>query len=185
MHDTSDSMSREERSSNNEPIGELFAFAETSDKSLVDTPPSPSHIEDDPSFAQRRPLSILVVDDNDINRKVVGAILEKMGYQYLEAPSAHVALETVENAPIDYIFMDLDMPQMSGIEATSVIRERESTQTDRRPIEIIAVTANISPDTRLQCRRAGMNGFLEKPITSQMIKDQLLRSWSRIRPKST
>ena len=179
MHDSSDSQPREDSCSKAEPLGELFAFSESSRE---DTLPAP--IEDEPSFAQKRPLSILVVDDNDINRKVVGAILEKLGYQYLEAASAHDALAIVGQESINYIFMDLDMPQMSGIEATAIIRERETESSSERPIEIIAVTANISQETRLKCRRAGMNGFLEKPITSQMIKDQLLRSWSRIRPKA-
>ena len=85
---------------------------------------------------------------------------------------------------IDYIFTDLDMPEMSGIETAATIRANEANSPTGHKIEIIAVTANISDETRLICKRAGMNGFLEKPISSAQIKAQLLRSWARIRPKT-
>jgi hypothetical protein len=76
------------------------------------------------------------------------------------------------------------MPEMSGIETAATIRTDEAQSPTSAKIEIIAVTANISDNMRLSCKRAGMNGFLEKPISSEQIKDQLLRSWARIRPKS-
>ncbi len=133
----------------------------------------------DQNFAERRPLKILVADDNEINRKIIRIILQKLGYSCVEAENGEEALKQYQSGDYDYIFMDLDMPQMDGLETTQAIREAEN-DSDRKT-EIIAVTANVSPETRLKCRRVGMNGYLEKPITASIIKDQLLRSWPRVR----
>lgn len=154
------------------------------------TPTSTSSVLDS-SFALRRPLNILVADDNAINRKVIRVILQKLGYHCVEATNGEEALEQYHSGEYDYIFMDLDMPEMDGIEAAQAIREiekdpktgRGSHAQDTRPVEIIAVTANVSDETRKRCRRAGMNGYLEKPINATMIKNQLLRSWPRIRSR--
>lgn len=131
------------------------------------------------SFAERRPLNILVADDNEINRKVIRIILGKLGYSCVEAENGEEALKAYQGGEYDYIFMDIDMPQMDGIETTEAIRAAE--EDSKRRSEIIAVTANVSKETRLKCRRVGMNGYLEKPITATVIKEQLLRSWPRVR----
>lgn len=136
---------------------------------------------DDLEFAQRRPLKIIVADDNEINRKVIRIILQKLGYSCVEAENGEDALHLYQSGDYDYIFMDLDMPEMDGLQTTQAIREAES-ENDRK-IEIIAVTANVSQETRTKCRRVGMNGYLEKPITATIIKDQLLRSWPRVRTR--
>lgn len=135
----------------------------------------------DENFAERRPLKILVADDNEINRKIIRIILQKLGYTCVEAENGEDALKMYQSGDYDYIFMDLDMPYMDGLETTQAIREAESDS--ERKTEIIAVTANVSPETRLKCRRVGMNGYLEKPITASIIKDQLLRSWPRVRTR--
>ncbi len=137
-------------------------------------------------FAKKRPLHVLVADDNKINRKVIRVILEKLGYPCSEAENGEEALKLFKSEMFDYIFMDLDMPEVTGIEAAKSIRSLEHGRASEEAIpesEIIAVTANVSSETRLKCRRAGMNGYLEKPVTAQMIKDQLLRSWPRIRSR--
>lgn len=131
------------------------------------------------SFADRRPLNILVADDNEINRKVIRIILRKLGYSCVEAENGEEAFKMYQRGDYDYIFMDIDMPQMDGIETTQAIRAAEAAS--ERRSEIIAVTANVSKETRLKCRRVGMNGYLEKPITATIIKEQLLRSWPRVR----
>lgn len=136
----------------------------------------------DTSFALRRPLEILVADDNEINRKIIRIILQKLGYNCDEATNGEEALEQYNNGEYDYIFMDLDMPEMDGIQAAQAIRKLEE-ESEPRTVEIVAVTANVSDKTRLQCRRAGMNGYLEKPITATLIKEQLIRSWPRIRSR--
>jgi CheY-like chemotaxis protein len=143
--------------------------------------PTPTRKALDENFAERRPLKILVADDNEINRKVIRIILQKLGYSCVEAENGEDALRMYRSGDYDYIFMDLDMPQMDGLEATQAIREAENSS--ERQTEIIAVTANVSPETRLKCRRVGMNGYLEKPITASIIKDQLMRSWPRVRTR--
>lgn len=132
------------------------------------------------NFAERRPLNILVADDNEINRKVIRIILQKLGYSCVEAENGEDAFRRYQESEYDYIFMDLDMPEMDGIEAAQAIRAMEG---ESKKTEIIAVTANVSDETRLKCRRVGMNGYLEKPITTTIIKDQLLRSWPRVRSR--
>lgn len=143
--------------------------------------PAPTTKTLDQNFAERRPLKILVADDNEINRKIIRIILQKLGYTCVEAENGEDALKMYQSGDYDYIFMDLDMPQMDGLETTQAIREAEND--GKRKTEIIAVTANVSPETRLKCRRVGMNGYLEKPITASIIKDQLLRSWPRVRTR--
>ena len=90
-------------------------------------------------------MNILVADDNEINRKVIRAILQKLGYNCTEAHDGEEALNCYEQEQFDYIFMDVDMPGMSGIEATEAIRgiEQNGVQLEETPskAEIIAVTA--------------------------------------------
>lgn len=138
----------------------------------------------DPGFARRRPMRILVADDNEINRKVVRVILQKLGYGCEEAANGEEAFARQASEPFDAIFMDIDMPEMDGVEASEAIRaleESERAEAARAKAEIIAVTANVGEETRRRCRRAGMNAFLEKPITAEVVKAQLLRSWPRVR----
>lgn len=183
MHNPSESIPLGSRDSNSSQGTDLFASAGLQGELFESDSPKPApNLE--LNFAVGKPLEILVVDDNDINRKVIQAILGKLGYQSLEASSGEQALAIVDSCKIDYIFTDLDMPGLSGIETAAAIRSKEAQLPNARKIEIIAVTANISDETRLSCKRAGMNGFLEKPISSSMVRDQLLRSWTRIRPKT-
>ena len=165
------------------PLSELGASdqCESSDKARFKKP----RRQLDPEFARQRPLNILVADDNEINRKVLRIILRKLGYNCAEAANGEEALQNYAAGECDYIFMDLDMPEMDGIQAAQAIRalERGAESEKSKSAEIIAVTANVSDETRLRCRRAGMNGYLEKPITAVIIKSQLLRSWPRIKQR--
>ncbi|MCH6258224.1 response regulator [Puniceicoccaceae bacterium K14] len=133
------------------------------------------------SFATSHPLKILIVDDNSINRKIIRVMLSKLGYESSEAADGQEALTKHLSNKYDYIFMDLDMPVMSGVEATSEIRKLKDTEGGKA--EIVAVTANVSCDSRQKCRNAGMNGYLEKPITTSVVKTQILQSWARLRKR--
>ncbi len=84
----------------------------------------------------------------------------------------------------DLVFMDIDMPKMNGIEAAQRMRVHENQlNQERRKVEIIAVTANIHPETRIKCKQAGMNRFLPKPVDRETIKNQLLKSWRRVKSR--
>lgn len=109
----------------------------------------------------RPPLHILVVDDNEINREVARTRLGRLGYRIDLANDGPSAIEAVLNKTYDVVFMDLRMPQMSGIEATACIVERLAGQ--RLP-HIIALTASVFEEDREACRRVGMCDFVGKPI---------------------
>lgn len=136
-------------------------------------------------FAQKRPLRILITDDNAINRNVVRTIVERLGYNPKEASGGEEALNLLRRDSFNILFTDIDMPKMDGIELAQAVRKHESVnKSGIRKIEIIAVTANIHPDTVTKCKRAGMNGFLEKPVDPETIKKQILKSWRRIKNRS-
>lgn len=109
---------------------------------------------------------ILVVEDNQMNQDVLDMLLTKHGMQMMLAPNGQVAVEMFTSAKgrqIDAILMDLQMPIMDGYEATRRIRAWER-QTTRRPVPIVALTADAYPEDRAHCLEAGMNDFLAKPI---------------------
>lgn len=116
------------------------------------------------------PLNILVVDDNDINRLVLGSMLEKYGYVPDEAENGEVAVQRAREKQYDLVFMDYAMPLLDGVGATHVILQE---QLLGRNGAIIAVTANTSEDDKAICLNAGMLDFLAKPITGKDVAQQL------------
>ena len=116
------------------------------------------------------PLNILVVDDNDINRLVLGSMLERYGYVPDEAENGEVAVQRAREKQYDLVFMDYTMPLLDGVGATHVILQE---QLLGRNGAIIAVTANTSEDDKAICLNAGMLDFLAKPITGKDVAQQL------------
>jgi two-component system sensor histidine kinase/response regulator len=111
-------------------------------------------------------LRILVVDDNTLNLKVARATLKHLGYDPDEARSGLEALTALETKEYDLIFMDIQMPEMDGLDATRQIRARHAD----RPIAIIALTAD---GDRPTCLAAGMNEHLPKPISIKALKTMI------------
>lgn len=109
--------------------------------------------------------TVLVVDDNDINRKLLVKILERMNVPSLTASSGTEAIEAVDNHKIALVFMDYHMPGLNGIEATKVIREKHN-----NPPPIIALTADVLPETQKECKDVGMKELLAKPIQRSELK---------------
>lgn len=141
--------------------------------SVVSSPAVPSM---DTQLAKRFPFKILVADDNPINLKVACRLLSQMGYKTEVANNGEEALQAVGQQVFDLVFMDLQMPQLDGLEATRRIRQRQ-TATPRDPrydrkIIIIAMTANAMPGDREKCLGAGMDEYIPKPI--QPVKIQTL-----------
>jgi CheY-like chemotaxis protein len=112
------------------------------------------------------PKSLLVVDDNAINRRLIQASLVRLGYNVDAASDGAIAVEKFLSNTYDAILMDIMMPVMDGIEATIAIRKIENdrvTPQDRR-VKIIAITANAFEDDRARFYESGMDHYLNKPL---------------------
>ncbi|MDQ8185362.1 response regulator [Pelagicoccus sp. SDUM812002] len=115
---------------------------------------------------------VLLVDDNAINRKLGKRFLEQMKVGVTLATNGLEALETATREDFDLILMDLQMPELDGLEATQKIR---SSGSPRSEVPIIALTANAFSDVRDQCKEAGMDDFLTKPLRVNELADALGR----------
>lgn len=106
---------------------------------------------------------VLVVDDNPVNLKIIIKILSKLGFKSQVALNGKECLEKLENDSFGFVFMDVMMPVMDGLEATKLIRQME--QENKRPRQpIIAMTANAMRGDRELCLEAGMDGYVAKPV---------------------
>jgi PAS domain S-box-containing protein len=112
-----------------------------------------------------RPLRVLVAEDNLVNRKLVTRLLQKRGHRITAVDNGHAAVLAVSSPHgkrFDVVLMDVQMPQMNGLEATTAIRRYEAGRSERVPI--IALTAHAMPGDRERCLSAGMDAYLAKPI---------------------
>ena len=105
--------------------------------------------------------SILIAEDDESNRKVTTAILRHLGYQADAVTNGRETLLALKRRPYDIILMNLRMPEMDGLEATRLIRERCPPSLQPK---IIALTAYVLPNSRELCLDAGMNDFIPKPV---------------------
>ncbi|MCS6909621.1 MAG: GAF domain-containing protein [Anaerolineales bacterium] len=118
------------------------------------------------------PARILVVEDNDVNRRIILLMLERLGYAAEFAVNGREALQAVQRQPFDLIFMDVQMPEMDGLEATR--RIRAELPPDAQPY-IVALTANALRGDRERCLAAGMDDYLSKPLQLADISAVLAR----------
>ena len=132
-----------------------------SDQSVPGSGPGGATLDLDPEHAVRHPLRILLAEDNVVNQKLAIRLLSLMGYQVDIAANGIEAVEAVERQPYDLVLMDVQMPEMDGIEATRKIVER--IPANDRPW-IVAMTANAMDGDRERCIEAGMNDYISKPI---------------------
>jgi len=107
-------------------------------------------------------LHILLVEDNPVNRRLAQHVLEKEGYTVAAVDNGAAALKTLERERFDLVLMDVQMPRMDGIETTTAIRDREKITGGYIPI--VALTAHAMVGDRERCLKAGMDGYLIKPI---------------------
>ncbi|HKI13027.1 MAG TPA: PAS domain S-box protein [Candidatus Acidoferrum sp.] len=114
---------------------------------------------------------ILLVEDNAVNQKLAVRLLEKMGHQVALANNGAEACEALCAATYDIVLMDLQMPVMGGLEATRKIRERE--QHSRQHVPILAMTAHAAAQDEKRCLEAGMDGYLTKPIRSEVLRKEI------------
>jgi signal transduction histidine kinase/DNA-binding response OmpR family regulator/HPt (histidine-containing phosphotransfer) domain-containing protein len=127
------------------------------------------------------PLRILVADDNEINRKLARLVLRRLGYDCESAENGQEAVAAVESAaqsdtPFNIVFMDVQMPEMDGLEATRRIRRLEAQQPSLPWPQIFAMTADAMPEDREVCLSAGMNDYLTKPLDFEAVRAALART---------
>lgn len=118
---------------------------------------------------------ILLVEDNITNQQVAVGILSKLGVNVDMVVNGSEALKALQSARYDLVLMDVQMPEMDGLEATRYIRDLQSEVLEPK-IPIIAMTAHASPGDRNRCLEAGMNDYIAKPIGAQGL-DDILKRW--------
>ena len=136
----------------------LTVFA---DQTQPVAPTTLEHVTLDTSIATHHPLRILLAEDNVVNQKLALRLLSQMGYRADVAANGLEVIQAVNRQPYDVIFMDVQMPEMDGLEATQ--RLCAQIPTPQRP-RIIAMTANAMQGDREMCLEAGMDDYLSKPI---------------------
>ncbi len=114
----------------------------------------------------KRSLNILLAEDNLINQKLATSLIQRMGHKVSVAQNGRKAIEAIETERFDVVLMDVQMPEMDGLEATRAIRSSENL-TGRPRISIIAMTAYAMAGDRERCLEAGMDGYVSKPINAQ------------------
>ena len=139
---------------------------------------APSAGRADSSLGDKFPLQCLLAEDNAINQKVTLRMLEAMGYRADVANNGTEALELRSRRSYDIVFMDVQMPEMDGLEATRRIRELEGAVSMGRSI-IIALTANAMLGDRERCLTAGMDDYIPKPLRSQILQ-AAIEKWAPI-----
>ncbi len=127
-------------------------------------------------------LRLLVAEDNPVNRKVAAAMLGRMGHQVTLVHNGLEAILEWNRRPYDLIFMDIQMPEMDGLEATRQIRKQESAKGTRSPI--VAMTANVLDGDRELCLAAGMDDYVSKPINQRALASVIERATVKL-PKTT
>jgi PAS domain S-box-containing protein len=110
----------------------------------------------------RRPLRVLLAEDNAVNQRLATRLLERAGHAVVVVGNGAQAVAAAEREPFDVVLMDVQMPEMDGLEATAAIRARERDGGGHQPI--IAMTAHAMKGDRERCLEAGMDGYVSKPI---------------------
>jgi signal transduction histidine kinase/CheY-like chemotaxis protein len=118
-------------------------------------------------------LNVLVAEDNPVNQLLMTRLLERRGHRVTVAANGREAVEAIEKRPYDVVFMDMQMPEMDGLEATASIRQREKGRAVH--LVVIALTAHAMKGDRERCVAAGMDDYLSKPIGVQELDDVLRR----------
>jgi two-component system, sensor histidine kinase and response regulator len=135
---------------------------------LANDKPAQKNLSTD--FAKRFPYEILTAEDNDVNQLVIKQILKKLGYKTDLVTDGKQAIDAIYEKEYNLVLMDIQMPEMDGLEATRIIRRIDVKQ----PI-IIALTANAMENDKRACLEAGMDDFIPKPVKPEELMKKLLQ----------
>ena len=160
--------------------GSIFSFSILTEPAKVEAPceklSSQAPQQDDSDFSQ---LSILVADDNTINLTVASGMLSQLGPKFKTVETGLQVLQAMEEGEFDLILMDIQMPEMDGVETTRQIHQRYAKEDRPR---IIAMTANAFSEQREACLKAGMDGFMSKPFKMDQLKQALRETITQVQP---
>jgi len=123
--------------------------------------------------ARAAALRILLAEDNPVNQRLAERVLQKMGHQVTLASSGTAAVLKWSSGEFDLIFMDVQMPEMDGLEATQAIRLREAATGNHIPI--VAMTARAMLGDREACLEAGMDDYISKPMNPKLLEQSIAR----------
>lgn len=151
----------------------LALFAEQEEEQLQSSRTEGAATSFDAGLGQRLPLHILLAEDNTVNQKLALRLLERMGYRADVAANGLEVLEALQRQHYDMILMDVQMPEMDGLEASRVIHK--NWPAEQRP-RIVAITANAMQGDREECLAAGMHDYLTKPIQFTALQETLERA---------
>ncbi|MGE5195194.1 MAG: response regulator [Deltaproteobacteria bacterium] len=145
--------------------------------------PAPAGAEELPS------LKVLLAEDSLYNQKLALALLERRGHQVVVANNGAQAVELARTQPFDLVLMDVQMPEMDGLEATRAIREREARSGPGAPpaarLPIVAMTAQAMKGDREKCLEAGMDDYLTKPVRAAQLYETMAAVVARNREKGS
>jgi len=130
----------------------------------------------------RTGLRVLLAEDSLVNQRLAVALLEKEGHMVSVTSNGREALAALQSSPFDLVLMDVQMPEMDGLEATRVIRARE--RGTGRHLPILAMTAHALKGDRERCLEAGMDGYIAKPIRAEELFDAIDRLFTAQEPAS-
>ncbi len=136
--------------------------------------PADPVVEHVPQKTIARSLNILVAEDNQLNQKIIGAMLTKLACVVTMAANGLQAVKLLNETTYDLVLMDMQMPQMDGLNATKIIRSSSSMN---RQVPIVALTANATEEHKKACYEAGMQDFLTKPLSMRKLED-IIHSYS-------
>jgi signal transduction histidine kinase/ActR/RegA family two-component response regulator len=151
--------------------GSTFRFTVRAPAATLDTKRAAPKTVVDPAMAERHPLRILLAEDNVVNQKLAIRLLQQMGYRADLAGNGIEAIERIEREPYDVVLMDVQMPEMDGLEAARRITAQWPV--GQRP-RIVAMTANAMQGDREECLAAGMDDYVTKPIRVDALVQALL-----------
>ena len=118
-------------------------------------------------MARRSRMRVLLIDDDPVNRELVHAVLEGAGFEVSASSDAAGGIERARRELPDVVLMDLQMPDMDGLQATRILQ----TEPDTAHIPVIAITAHVRPDDQARCLRAGCAGHIPKPVDTRTLPD--------------
>ncbi len=158
------------------PVKAGALFALLTERYGAEVPAAPAPVAAAALPGSDHPLSILLAEDNPVNQRVAALMLRRLGYSADVAANGREAVEAVASKAYDLVLMDLQMPEMDGLQATRTIRARCAG--GERP-RIVAMTANASLDDRERCLEAGMDDFMTKPVRGADLQKVLAETPAR------